>query len=288
MKAATEAGRRFRQLVEIIARLRSPGGCPWDRARCRRDILNYFLEEVYEAVEAINSRDPGAAREELGDVLMEVVFLARFYEEEGLFTLADVLKGINQKMIERHPHVFGQKTRLSPEAVLAGWQKNKLLEKKRRSILDGLPASAPSLVYAFMLGQRAAARGFDWPEAGSALEKVKEEIGELEKSLKKKRKREAAEELGDTLFSLVNVCRLLGFNPEIVLRQANRKFERRFRLLERALKREGREVSECSPEELDRVWETIKKNKRAASYSTENKRSRNSPRRKKGKKRVKK
>ncbi len=284
MKAATEAGRRFRQLVEIIARLRSPRGCPWDRARSRRDILNYFLEEVYEAVEAINSRNPAAAREELGDVLMEVVFLTRFYEEEGLFTLADVLKGINQKMIERHPHVFGRKTRLSPEAVLAGWQKNKLLEKKRRSILDGLPASAPSLVYAYMLGQRAAAHGFDWPEAGSALEKVKEEMGELEKSLKKKRNREAAEELGDTLFSLVNVCRLLGFNPEVILWQANRKFERRLRQLERALKREGREVSECSPEELDRVWETIKKNK-PASLSTENKRSRNFPRQKKKKSR---
>lgn len=262
MKAATEAGRRFRQLVEIIARLRSPGGCPWDRARSRRDILNYFLEEVYEAVEAISSSRPEAAREELGDVLMEVVFLARFYEEEGLFTVADVLKGINRKMVERHPHVFGRKTDLSPEAVLASWQKNKLREKKRQSILDGLPASAPSLVYAFMLGQRAAAHGFDWPEAGAALEKVKEEITELEKSLKKKKGWQVAEELGDTLFSLVNVCRLLGYNPEIVLRQAGQKFERRFRQLEKELKKRGREVKNCSLEELDRVWEAVKKNKR--------------------------
>lgn len=262
MKAATEAGRQFRQLVEIIARLRSPGGCPWDRARSRRDILNYFLEEVYEAVEAISSSRPEAAREELGDVLMEVVFLARFYEEEGLFTMADVLRGINRKMVERHPHVFGRKTGLSPEAVLTAWQENKLREKKRRSILDGLPASAPSLVYAFMLGQRAAAHGFDWPEATSALEKVKEEVRELEKSLKTKKGLQVAEELGDILFSVVNVCRLLGFNPEIVLRQASRKFERRFRQLETELKKKGREVGECSLRELDRAWETIKKNKR--------------------------
>ncbi|MCX8160071.1 MAG: nucleoside triphosphate pyrophosphohydrolase [Candidatus Saccharicenans sp.] len=271
MRAATEAGGRFRQLVEIIARLRSPGGCPWDRARSRRDILNYFLEEVYEAVEAISSGPPEAAREELGDVLMEVVFLARFYEEEGLFTLADVLEGINRKMVERHPHVFGEKSRLSPEAVLAGWQKNKLSEKKRRSILDGLPASAPSLVYAYMLGQRAAAHGFDWPEALSALEKVKEEVAELEKSLKEKRRKRIAEELGDTLFSLVNVSRLLGYNPEIVLRQAGRKFERRFRQLEKELKKRGRKVEECSPDELDRVWEKVKKNKTAVRKSNKKK-----------------
>lgn len=269
MKSSTEAGREFRKLVEIIARLRSPGGCPWDRARSRRDILNYFLEEVYEAVEAISSGHPAAAREELGDVLMEVVFLARFYEEEGLFTMADVLKGINRKMVERHPHVFGRNTGLSPEEVLDSWQKNKLREKKRRSILDGLPASAPSLVYAFMLGQRAAAHGFDWPEAGSALEKVKEEIAELEKSLKKKKGRQVTEELGDTLFSLVNVCRLLGYNPEIVLRQAGRKFERRFRQLEKELKKKGREVKDCSLEELDRVWESVKKNKRAGQKNIE-------------------
>ncbi|NPV82212.1 MAG: nucleoside triphosphate pyrophosphohydrolase [Candidatus Aminicenantes bacterium] len=280
MKSSTEAGREFRKLVEIIARLRSPGGCPWDRARSRRDILNYFLEEVYEAVEAISSNRPEAAREELGDVLMEVVFLARFYEEEGLFTMADVLRGINRKMVERHPHVFGRKTGLSPEAVLASWQENKLREKKRRSILDGLPASAPSLVYAFMLGQRAAAHGFDWPEAGSALEKVKEEIAELDKSLKKKKNRQVAEELGDTIFSLVNVCRLLGYNPEIVLRQAGRKFERRFRQLEKELKKKGREVRDCSLEELDRVWEAVKKNKRAGRKNIE-KNHGGKPRRKK-------
>ena len=259
MQNQARAGARFQKLVEIIARLRSPGGCPWDRARTRQDILNYFLEEVYEAVEAISANQPEAAREELGDVLLEVVFLTRFYEEEGLFTMADVLDGINRKMIRRHPHVFGREVKTSPEAVLDSWQKNKLSEKKRSSILDGLPAAAPSLVYAFLLGQRAAAHGFDWPEPASALEKVKEEIAELEKSLARKNRRAVAEELGDVLFSLVNFCRLLGFNPEIILRQAGRKFERRFRQLEKVLKKRGQAVKECSLEELDLTWERVKK-----------------------------
>lgn len=259
MKNRTRAAAaRFQQLLEIIARLRSPGGCPWDRARTREDILNYFLEEVYEAVEAISTSQPGAAREELGDVLLEIVFLARFYEEEGQFTMANVLDGINQKMISRHPHVFGREIQASPEAVLDSWQKNKLSEKKRNSILDGLPVAAPSLVYAFLLGQRAAAHGFDWPEPASALEKVKEEIAELEKSLPAKSRRAVAEELGDVLFSMANFCRLLGFNPEIILRQAARKFERRFRKLERELRKRGQTVKECSPEELDQTWERIK------------------------------
>lgn len=266
MKDRSEAGLKFQQLVEIIARLRSPDGCPWDRARNRQDILSYFLEEVYEAIEAISSNSPEAAREELGDVLMEAVFLARFYEEEKLFSIVEVLEGINRKMIERHPHVFGQKTSSSPEEVLHSWQKNKLAEKKRKSILDGLPSSAPSLLYAFWLGQRVAAHGFDWPEPASALEKVKEEIGELEKSLKRKKSREVAEELGDVLFSLVNVCRLLGLNPEISLRQASRKFERRFRQLERELSKGNREIKKCSLQELDRVWERIKQNNRARSW----------------------
>lgn len=259
MKTQTRAAAaRFQQLLEIIARLRSPGGCPWDRARTREDILNYFLEEVYEAAEAISSNQPEAAREELGDVLLEVVFLARFYEKEGLFTMADVLDGINQKMIRRHPHVFGRKIQTGQQAILESWHKNKLSEKKRNSILDGLPAAAPSLVYAFLLGQRAAAHGFDWPEPASALEKVKEEIIELEESLPAKNCRAVAEELGDVLFSMVNFCRLLGFNPEIILRQAVRKFERRFRQLERELRKRDQTVKECSLEELDQTWERVK------------------------------
>ncbi|MDD8031452.1 MAG: nucleoside triphosphate pyrophosphohydrolase [Acidobacteriota bacterium] len=262
MKKLSPAGPGYQKLVEIISKLRSPGGCPWDRARTKQEILNYFLEEVYEAVEALNSNNPEAAREELGDVLMEVVFLARFYEEEGLFTMAEVLEGINRKMIERHPHVFKTKEKTTAKAVLDTWQKNKQKEKNRDSILDGLPASAPALVYAFLLGQRAAACGFDWPSPMEALKKVKEEIIELEKSLQSRDQQQVAEEFGDVLFSLVNVCRLLGLNPEIVLRQANKKFDRRFRRLEKEIKKRKLKIQECSLQELDQLWEVVKKDKK--------------------------
>ncbi|MGC9056576.1 MAG: nucleoside triphosphate pyrophosphohydrolase [Candidatus Saccharicenans sp.] len=259
MKKSSRCGLLFQELVSIIGRLRSPSGCPWDKARTKADILNYFLEEVYEAVEAIKGRNQEAAKEELGDVLMEVVFLARFYEEAGQFSLTDVLEGINRKMKERHPHVFGEKKAYTSQEITEYWLKHKQMEKRRQSILDGLPASAPALIYAYLLGQRAASQGFDWPEALAALKKVKEETRELEESLKKKHHQQIAEELGDAFFSLVNVCRLTGVNPEIVLRQANKKFEKRFRLLERELKKDGKKMGECSMEELDRIWERIKK-----------------------------
>ncbi|MGB9893569.1 MAG: nucleoside triphosphate pyrophosphohydrolase [Candidatus Saccharicenans sp.] len=258
MNKETQVGHQFQQLVEIIAKLRSPGGCPWDRQRTKEEILSYFLEEVYEAVEAVSSGNPEAAREELGDVLMEVIFLARFYQETGKFGLAEILAGINRKMIERHPHVFGRKRKPTPEAVLNAWQKNKLAEKSRSSVLDGLPASAPALISAFLLGQRAAAQGFDWPDPGSVLQKVKEEIQELEHSLNLKNQSKIAEELGDVLFSLVNLCRWLRLNPEILLRQANKKFENRFRQLEKELKKRGKELKACSSEELDEIWEKVK------------------------------
>lgn len=255
------AGNYFAELAGIIDVLRSPRGCPWDRARTREEIVNYFLEEVYEAVEAIEEGRPASVREELGDVLMEIVFLTQFYEEAGKFHLADVVKGINRKMKDRHPHVFGGKNRqeLTAEAVRENWMEKKMKEKKRSSVLEGLPKNAPALLYAFFLGQRAATSGFDWPDAEAALSKVKEEITELEMSLKQKRRSGVAEELGDLFFSLAMVSRLLGYNPEIILRRANRKFENRFKKMEIKLTSAGRRIQDCTLEELDRVWEDVKK-----------------------------
>ncbi|MDI6845813.1 MAG: nucleoside triphosphate pyrophosphohydrolase [Candidatus Saccharicenans sp.] len=275
MRSSGQAGRRFQQLVEIIARLRSPDGCPWDRARTRQEIINYFLEEVYEAVEALSSEDDRAACEELGDVLMEVVFLSRFFEEEGKFSISDVLEGINRKMVDRHPHVFGLKKRMSAEEVKDNWQRNKLREKGRESALDGLPGSAPALLYAFLLGQRAAAHGFDWPDASSCLEKVREELGELENSLKTGKSDEMEEELGDLFFSLVNFSRLLGLNPEIILRKACSKFHQRFRELEKELKKQGLSLDESTLEELDCLWELVKKNKKKRKKKAGKKEKRN-------------
>jgi MazG family protein len=263
LKKSSESGLLFQELISIIAQLRAPGGCPWDRAQSKNDILNYFLEEAYELVDALKAKKPEAVKEELGDVLMEVVFLARLYEEEGRFNLTDVLEGINRKMRERHPHVFGNKRDYTSEEISEYWLKHKQKEKKRQSILDGLPENAPALIFAYLLGQRAAAHGFDWAGPSAALEKVKEEISELEESLKEKNKFKIAEELGDVLFSLVNVCRLAGYNPEIILRQANKKFEKRFKTLEKELEKEGKKLRECSLEELDQLWERIKKKNKA-------------------------
>lgn len=259
------AGNYFAELAGIIDILRSPRGCPWDRARTKEEIINYFLEEVYEAVEAIEEDRPASVKEELGDVLMEVVFLAQFYEEAGKFHLADVVKGINRKMKDRHPHVFGGENRkgITAEDVRENWMEKKMREKKRSSVLEGLPKSAPALLYAFFLGQRASAIGFDWPDAEAALSKVKEEIAELEISLEKKRRAEVAEELGDLFFSLAMVSRLLGYNPEIILRKANRKFETRFKKMEIKLASEGRRVQDCTLEDLDLVWEAVKRENRS-------------------------
>ena len=261
MKNSREAARQFEQLLEIMACLRSPRGCPWDRSRSKEEIINYFLEETYEAVDALRSNKVEAAREELGDVLMEIVFLTLFYDETGHFSMAEVIEGINQKMIKRHPHVFGPLKKASQKEIVADWQRHKMEEKKRDSILEGVPASAPALLYAFLLGQRAAAHGFDWPAAGQALEKVEEELNELRQALQSGKKAEITEELGDLFFSLCQVARLLGCNPEIILRQANKKFEARFRQMEREIKKQGKKLSSCSAEELDQAWEKVKAKK---------------------------
>ncbi|HRD02345.1 MAG TPA: nucleoside triphosphate pyrophosphohydrolase [Candidatus Saccharicenans sp.] len=261
MKKSREAARQFEQLLEIMTCLRSPEGCPWDRSRSKEDIINYFLEETYEAVDALRSKTAEAAREELGDVLMEIVFLSLFYEEAGHFSMAEVIEGINRKMLDRHPHVFGRLKKASQADIVADWQSHKMKEKNRHSVLEGLPASTPSLLYAFLLGQRAATHGFDWPDAHQALKKVEEELDEFQLALQSGGKEEIAEELGDLLFSLSQVARLLGHNPEIVLRDANKKFEKRFRQMEREIKKKGKNLGNCSAEELDWAWEKIKEHK---------------------------
>ncbi|MDD8020342.1 MAG: nucleoside triphosphate pyrophosphohydrolase [Acidobacteriota bacterium] len=253
MKTNREAARQFEQLLEIMARLRSPAGCPWDRSRTKSDIINYFLEETYEAVEALRSKKAQAASEELGDVLMEIVFLSLFYKEAGQFSMGEVIEGINRKMLARHPHVFGPLKKTSQAEIMADWQSHKLKEKKRESVLEGLPASAPALFLAFLLGQRAAAHGFDWPEAGQALKKAEEELAELHQALHSGKKTEIAEELGDLLFCLSQVARLLGYNPEIVLHEANNKFKARFGQMEKEIKKRGKDLAGCSPDELDQT-----------------------------------
>jgi len=259
MDVAANAGKKFQRLVQILDTLRSENGCPWDKEQDEKSIAHYFLEEVYEAVEAISKDDTKTLAEELGDVLMEIVFLARIYKEKEKFTIFDVLEGINQKMIRRHPHVFGRKRLKSPKKVLDEWNRQKKEEKERRSLFNGRVKSLPSLLEAFQIGQRVSAYGFDWRNAFDALQKVKEEVSELEKALRERKEREIFHEIGDLFFSMANVSRLLGINPEIALKQTNEKFIQRFKFIEKRLKESGRELGQVSLEEMDKIWEEAKK-----------------------------
>jgi tetrapyrrole methylase family protein/MazG family protein len=252
-------GRTFEELVDIMTVLRSEKGCPWDREQDERSIVNYFLEEVFEAVDAVQADNPRALEEELGDVLMEVVLLVQLAKEKGQFAIDNVLSGIVRKMVERHPHVFGSRKARSSRKVLESWQKQKTSEKRRKSVFDGLAVSTPSLLQAYQIGQRVALVGFDWSRPEEVIKKIQDEIRELEAALKKGDTNDVEEEIGDILFSLANLARHLELNPELTLRKANQKFKRRFLRLEEELVKRGRKRSRPGIAEMDKVWEKIKK-----------------------------
>lgn len=258
MKQEEKSGDKFEQLVQIMETLRSDRGCPWDKEQDEKSITNYFLEEVYEAVEAISAEDTKALAEELGDVLMEVVFLAQIYKEKRKFSIDEVLDGIIQKMIRRHPHVFGPERKETSREVVDEWIRGKQEEKERESLFDRFPNSTPSLLAAFQIGLLVSHYGFDWNQPKEALQKVKEEVAELEKVIDAQDKAELSREMGDVFFSLVNVSRLLSINPEIALRQANKKFIKRFKHIEKKLREKKKELGQASLEEMDKIWEEAK------------------------------
>ena len=195
MEDTRTVGKKFARLIEILDILRGEKGCPWDREQDEKSIANFFLEEVYEAVEALYSQDYTSLAEELGDVMMEVVFLARIAKENRNFTITDILEGINNKMIRRHPHVFGKKIQDDSAGVWQAWNRQKLEEKKRESVMDGMTKSNPALLTSFQMGVRASSFGFDWSHPGDVLQKVKEEITELEKAIENKKKEEKGSNL---------------------------------------------------------------------------------------------
>ena len=251
---------RLEDLQELVRTLRGPGGCPWDRAQKISDIKQYLIEECYEVLDAIDRSLPQKLREELGDLLFHIVFIAQVAEENGDFALEDVLGEIHTKMVRRHPHVFGSASAENPEAVRKNWWKIKQAEgATHRSHLEGVPRHLPALQRAYRLGQRASQVGLDWPEPKSVLAKVREEIDELERALTSESVPQIREELGDSLFSLANLARLLKENPEETLQRSNQKFLNRFQRLEERALEEGRALDELQPEELDRLWEEIKK-----------------------------
>jgi len=255
MTEAGNAGKKFDELVGILEALRGPRGCPWDRARTALDIRDYFLEEVYEAVEALEAGNASNLAEELGDVLMEVVFLSRIFEEQGGFTVADALDRVNAKMIARHPHVFASPRDMT---VADSWNEGKKAERGTSSVLEDPRPATPALLSAFQIGRRVSACGFDWPDAVGVLAKVREETAELEAAVSGADAAGAEEELGDLMFTLANAARKLGLNPELALRKANAKFVRRFRALEDEARSSGKDLGKLSLEEMDSIWDRQK------------------------------
>jgi tetrapyrrole methylase family protein/MazG family protein len=250
------------ELVKIMAALRGEKGCPWDKVQTRESLKPFIIEEAYEVLEAIDEKEPGAIKEELGDLLFQIVFQSRVAEERGEFAIADVIAAIAKKMVSRHPHVFGDTHCGTPEEVLINWEEHKKKEgKQRESILEGVPKELPALLRAHRLQSRAAKVGFDWDRIEDVLAKLDEEVGEFKDAVRKKEKGGIEDELGDILFMIVNISRFIGVNPEDALRKTISKFISRFRYIEMAAADLGRKLSDMSLAEMDALWDEAKKKK---------------------------
>ncbi len=250
---------KFLDFLEVIRRLRAPDGCPWDREQTHESLKSYVIEEAYELTEAIDIGDDARIREELGDVLLQIALHCQIASERGSFDFGDVLEGISQKMIYRHPHVFGDASVSSAREVEANWSKLKKAEKKTESALDGIPKDLPGLLRAHRISERASKVGFDWPDIRGIFEKIEEELNEVKAAYRRGNAAETQEELGDLLFVIVNLIRRLGGNAEEVMRQTTLKFSRRFRAMEKILAAKQQELSELGMGEMDRLWEAVKK-----------------------------
>jgi len=259
-------GALFERLLDIMARLRGADGCPWDREQTRTSLKPYLLEEAYEVLEAIEADESSAMEEELGDLLFQVVFHAQLARELGQFTMADILQGVCDKMVSRHPHVFGDASVGTPGEALTQWemikQRQAQASGRRRSIVDGVPRALPSLLRAQRLQAKAARVRFDWPDAASAWAKVNEEVAEAAGALLTGDRRRIQEELGDVLFSVVNVARLAGIDAEEALGVAIEKFRRRFTRMEADLIAQGKSIGNVGPDDLERSWEAAKAHER--------------------------
>jgi tetrapyrrole methylase family protein/MazG family protein len=258
--SSPEAGQRFLDLLTMMARLRGEGGCPWDREQTRDSLRPFLVEETYEVLDALDTGDPGRIREELGDLLFQVVFHTEIARERAEFAMADLLEALVAKMTRRHPHVFGDQPVGSAAEALARWEAIKESEGggPRRSALAGVPRGLPALHRAQRVQHKAARVGFDWPEAGPALEKVQEEVGEVAEALRQGGAEALRAEIGDLLFAVVNVARLAGVDPESALQGSVERFSRRFTSMEEAVRGEGRELTGLALEELERLWSRAK------------------------------
>lgn len=251
----------FRQLCEIVARLRSDTGCPWDRARKRSEVGHDLIEEAYEVLDALQRSNPSGLSEELGDLLFQILFMARIAEEEGDFDIGSVLTLVTEKMIRRHPHVFAQAGPMDIEEVRRNWQRIKQEIEGRTAptgCSDVFGENLPTLARVQLVSGRAARAGFDWPDITSVLVKIEEEMAEFRAALKTGNQEQIGEEAGDLLFTLVNLCRFARIDAESALRSALSKFTTRFSHLESQLARQGKTVADAAPSELDALWEEAK------------------------------
>jgi len=249
----------FQELLKIMGALRSEKGCPWDKEQTRESLKPFIVEEAYELIEAIDESDPEKIKEELGDLLFQIVFQCQIAKENNEFKVSDVIEKISKKMIARHPHVFGKANYKTADEVLLHWEEQKKLEgKMRESILEGIPKTLPSLLRAHRLQKRAAGVGFDWEKVEDVLKKLDEELKEFKEALKTKRQDEIEDELGDIFFMLVNISRFIGVNPEDALRKTISKFIHRFRYIEMNAAEQGKKLSDMTLNEMDSLWDESK------------------------------
>tara|TARA_B100000003_G_scaffold100996_1_gene90475 strand:- start:849 stop:1631 length:783 start_codon:yes stop_codon:yes gene_type:complete len=253
-----QTGTNFDKLVQLVEILRSEDGCDWDKAQTNDSLIPYFIEEVYELIDSIDKKDSKNTKEELGDVMLHLVFQTQISNEKGLYTINDVLENINKKLVERHPHVFNQASHSTFAKV--NWESQKHLEKKRKSRLDGVPSILPSVIFSQRIQEKAALAGFDWDNIEDVWLKINEEISELKIAQNKNDFDNIHEEIGDLLFTLINLSRHLGISADNALRKSNKKFIRRFQLLENEINDLNKTIEECSAEDLNKLWEKIKDN----------------------------
>jgi MazG family protein len=254
------AKRTFEELVALMTTLRGPGGCPWDRKQTLADLKPFIIEEAYEVVDAIDRDDRAAMTEEVGDLLLEAVFVAEITREEGSFDIGDAITAVHDKLVRRHPHVFADVQANDAEQVLVNWEKQKNEERKseNKSLLSGVPQSMPALLKASRLTEKASRVGFDWERAEDVFAKLAEELAELHQAIDANDPAQIEEELGDLLFTAANIARKLNVNPEEALQSTNRKFTRRFEAMERSVREQERNLDQLSLAEMDALWNDAK------------------------------
>ena len=252
-------GNQFEELINLVKRLRGPDGCSWDKEQTSESLVSYMLEETYEVIETIDEKNWDGLKEELGDLILHIVFQAVIAKENKLFDISESLKNINEKLVRRHPHVFDKKNVIQ-DNIISSWELQKHKEKNRSSRLDGVPISLPGIIRAQRIQEKASHAGLDFQKEEEIWEKISEEMEELKNAQKKNNKDEISEELGDTIFSLINLARFLGISADDALRKSNNKFINRFKMIEDEINKRGKNIEESSFNELEDIWNNIKKN----------------------------